>query len=159
MTDKPGLSRVAGASVDEQQMAQIREILFGEQGRQTAQRIGRLEARVGEQEQALRRLVEERLAALSGTLEALRADLGSEGERHRAALDGLETSLRALLDGYDRRLAMLDSDLQDSRQQLEQSIAQHAEALGSLQQTGIGRAQLADILETLARQLRAPTAT
>jgi chromosome segregation ATPase len=159
MTDKPGFSRVGSASVDEQQMAQIREILFGEQSRQTAQQIGRLEARLGEQDQALHRVIEERVAALSGALDALRADLGSQGERQQAALDGLERTLRSLLDGFDKRLAMLDSDLQDSRRHLEQSVAQQAEALDRLQQTGIGRAQLADMLETLARQLRSPTVT
>ena len=158
MADKPGFSPLGNASVDEQQMAQIRDILFGEQSRQTAQQIDRLEARLGEQDQGLRRLLEERSVALSASLDALRADLGSQGERQQAALDGVDTAMRTLLEAFDRRLTLLDSDLQDNSQRMERSIAQQADALEKLQQSGIGRAQLADLLETLARQLRGSTA-
>ena len=57
MGDKIGFGRVSSTSADEQNLAQIREILFGEQERQTATRIGRIETRVSEQETALRELL------------------------------------------------------------------------------------------------------
>lgn len=135
-------------------MAQIREILFGEQHRQTAQDLARLEAHLGEQERNLRGLLEDRIAAVSGAVDALRGELGTQGERQQAALDSVEGALQLLLDKLDQRLTLLDSDLQDGHHRLEQSIGEQAAALERLRQSGVGRAQLADLLEALARQLR-----
>lgn len=143
MEDKPGIRQVGtAASVDEQNMAQIREILFGEQNRRTSHALNRLD---------------ERFAALSAAMDALRSDLRTEGERRQAALDGVESALRALLEKFDQRLTLLDSDLQDDRHRLGQSIAEQTAALDRLQQGSVGRAQLADLLESLVGQLRDPT--
>lgn len=159
MSDKPGISPVGGASVDEQQMAQIREILFGDYSRETAQRIARLEARIAEQDTAWRALLEERIAAVTGAVKGLKGELGLESERQQAALDGLEAALHALLDKLDQRLTLLDSDLQDGNHRLEQSIGEQADSLERLRRHSVDGAELAGMLEALARQLRDPAST
>ena len=72
-------------------MAQIREILFGEQERQTASRIGRIETRVSEQEAALRELLEQRI---DKAMAALRQEIETRNGKQQAALDGLELARR-----------------------------------------------------------------
>lgn len=158
MPDTPGSRRVSANPADEQSLAQIREILFGEQARQTSQQLTQLETHLGEQERALRTLLDQRIAAVSEAVEALRGDLGDQDERQVAALIGVEGALHALLDSLDNRLTLLDSDLQDSHQRLEGAVADQATALHSLQQTGLGRGQLADMLESIVRQLRGQSA-
>ncbi len=144
MGDKIGFGRVSSSSADEQSMAQIREILFGEQNRQTATRIGHLETRLGEQESTLRELVERRV---DKAVAALRKELETGNSQQQAALDRLEQTLRALLGKTEERITLLDSDLQDHAHGLAQSLER-------LRQDQVDRAQLAEMFETLARQLR-----
>ena len=155
MSNETSFRRSSGASPDEQSMAQIREILFGEHSRQTASQIAGIETQLGEQQQALRHLLDERLES---AMAALRADLDKQATRQQAALDGLDNALRALLARADERLTLLDSDLQDSQHAVRQTLDQQAMAIEQLEQRHIGRTELASLLETVARQLREPDA-
>lgn len=157
MAEKPGLNRVSQGSADEQSMAQIREILFGEQSRQTEQQFAHLEARLGEQEQALKTLLDQRIDELGEQLHRLRGDLDGQEQRQGAALDDLHTTLSALLNRLDERLNVLDSDQQDARHVQQQAAADQTAALEGLERRSIGRAQLADLLEAMAGELRRPS--
>jgi hypothetical protein len=153
MGDKIGFSRVSSESADEQNMAQIREILFGEHNRQTANRIDRIESRLNEQDAALRELLDQRIdKALAG----LRRELETQAKQQLAAVDGLDGTLRTLLAKADERINLLDSDLQDTAHRLGQSLAEHSHALDRLQQDNTDRSQLAELFEALAHQLRSP---
>ncbi len=154
MSDKPGFNRVSQVSADEQSMTQIREILFGEQARHTEQQFDRLDARLAEQEGALKALLDERIDQLSQGLQRLRDDLDAQDGRQAAALDELNTTLGALLSRLDERLTLLDSDQQDARHRQEQDARDQAAALDALQQRSVGRARLADLLEAMAGELR-----
>jgi hypothetical protein len=157
MAEKPGFNRVSQGSADEHSMAQIREILFGEQSRQTEQQFARLEARLGEQEQALKTLLDQRIDELGEQLHRLRDDLDGQEQRQGAALDDLHTTLSALLNRLDERLSVLDSDQQDARHVQQQAAADQAAALEGVERRSIGRAQLADLLEAMAGELRRPS--
>ncbi len=151
MTENTGITRVRADAADESSMQQIREILFGEQRRLTAEHLARIESRLSEQDAALRGLLEERIGS---AVQGLQETLASEGERQRAALGDLDQALRSLLLDLEQRLRKVDDDLQDSHDHLRQSLAARDEALEALQQHGVSRTQLADALESLARQLR-----
>ena len=151
MGDKIGFSRVSSTSADEQHMAQIREILFGEQNRQTENRIGRVESRLSEQDAALRELLDQRI---DKALSTLRREFETRDKQQTAARDDLDGLLRALLTKADERITLLDSDLQDNMHQLNQVLAEQSQALEHLQHDKFDRAQLAELFETLARQLR-----
>ena len=151
MGDKIGFGRVSSSSADEQNMAQIREILFGEQERQTATRISRIETRMSEQEAALRELLEQRI---DKAMAALRQEIETRNGEQQAALDSLDKELRKIVDKTDARLSLLDSDLQDAEQRLGESVKQHSQALEGLEQKQVNRAQLAELFESVARQLR-----
>lgn len=156
MSDKPGVRPLQGNPADEQQMEQIREILFGEQQRDTERRIASLANRIGEQDDALRRLIDERIGA---ALDALRGELGEQADSQRRGLDGLETALHALLGKTEERLNLLDSDLQDTAQNLRNSISEQAAAHDALAAGSVQRAQLATLLEQMAAQLRSGSDT
>jgi len=154
MGDKIGFSRVGSESADEQNMAQIREILFGEHNRQTANRIDRIESRLNEQDAAFRELLDQRIdKALAG----LRRELETQGKQQQAALDGLDGTLRMLLGKTDERITLLDSDLQDTAHRLGQSLTEYSQSLDRLQQDNADRSQLAALFEGLASQLRSPS--
>ena len=154
MAEKPGFNRVSQESADGHSMAQIREILFGEHSRHTEQQFARLEARLGEQEQALKTLLDRRIDELGNDLRRLRDDLDGQDRRQGSALDELHTTLSALLNRLDERLTVLDSDQQDARHAQQQAAADQAAALEGVEQRSIGRAQLADMLEAMAGELR-----
>ena len=154
MAEKPGFNRVSQESADEHSMAQIREILFGEHSRHTEQQFARLEARLGEQEQALKTLLDQRITALGENLRQLRDELDGQDRRQGAALDDLHATLSALLNRLDERLTILDSDQQDARHVQQQAAADQTAALEGLEQRSIGRTQLADLLEAMAGELR-----
>ncbi len=154
MVEKSGFNRVSQESADERSMAQIREILFGEQSRHNEQQFARLEARLGEQEQALKNLLDQRIDDLSQNLQQLRDELDGQDQRQGAALDELHTTLSGLLNRLDERLTVLDSDQQDARHLQQQTAADQAAALESLERRNIGRTQLADLLEAMAGELR-----
>ena len=115
MADKPGIHPLNHSHADEQQMQQIREILFGEQQRLTDAQLSRLETRLGEQSDQLRELFESRLAQ---ALETLRHEMDVHANRQQTALDSLDNALRALLGKTDERITLLDSDLQDADHRL-----------------------------------------
>lgn len=154
MNDKPGTSRVPSVDSEDQSMAQIREILFGEQSRHTEQQFAQLETRLDEQSERLQRLLEQRVNELARNLDALRADAEVRDQRQGAALDGLDTALRALLGRLDDRLTMLDSDQHENNQRLQQTATAHAAAIEQLNNDSVGREQLAALLEAMASQLR-----
>ncbi|MGB5201731.1 MAG: hypothetical protein WBN68_02940 [Sedimenticolaceae bacterium] len=151
MTENTGITRMRADAADESSMQQIREILFGEHRRLTAEHLARIESRVSEQDAALRRLLEERIG---GAVQGLQEILASEGQRQRAALGDLDQTLRSLLLDLEQHLRKVDDGLQDNHDHLRQSLAARDEALDALQQQSVSRAQLADVLEMLARQLR-----
>lgn len=154
MSDKPGVSRVSTTSADEQSMAQIREILFGEQTRQTEAHFSRLEVRLSEQERSLKALLDERVGKLTDNLAQLRYELGEQDQRQHSALDELNGTLSALLDKLDERLVLLDSDQQDTKHEQQRAVAEQRAALHDLEQCHIGRQQLAELLESMAGELR-----
>jgi regulator of replication initiation timing len=154
MSDKPGFSRVSNTSADEQSMAQIREILFGEQSRQTEQHFSRLEVRLNEQERSLKALLDERVGKLTDDLEQLRNQLGEQDQRQHSALDELNGTLSVLLGKLDERLVLLDSDQQDAKQDQQRAVTEQRDALHDLEQRSMGRQQLAELLEAMAGELR-----
>ena len=85
---------------------------------------------------------------------ALRQEIETRNGKQQAALDGLEKELRERSAKTDERLSLLDSDLQDAEHRLGESIKQHTEALDRLEQQQVDRAQLAELFESVARQLR-----
>lgn len=155
MADKIGFSRVSSASADEQNLAQIREILMGEQNRQTASRLRQIESRLGEQEAALSELLDKRI---DKAIKQLREELQAESKRQASDLEGRETSLRALMVKTEERLTLLDSDLQDAGHRVDQTLAEHARSLSQLRQDDVSRSQLATLFESIAQQLRKPAA-
>lgn len=144
MAEKPGFRHISSASADEQQMAQIREILFGEQNRRTEGDLKSLGERLDTLDRALRELLDSRITQLS---EGFHRELEKQGLRHQASIDGLDNALRGLLRGLDEKIDLVDSDLQDAQHKLKQAIDDHATA-------SVRRAQLADLLEQFAGQLR-----
>jgi chromosome segregation ATPase len=138
-------------------MAQIREILFGEQNRATIQQIERLESRLDDQETTLRRLLEERVSELRETSEALRRHVETADQRQQAALGELGEELRGLLKTLEERLGLLDNDLQDTAQQLRQQDSERGSALDRLKRDSVDNGRLAELLESLAGQLRRPS--
>jgi len=153
MADKTGFRHISSTSTDEQNLAQIREILFGEHSRNTADHLARIESRLREQDAALRELLDERVAK---TMLTLQGQLETQRTQQQKALDGLDSALRVLLDQVGERLTLLDSDLQDASHRLGQSLAEQESALNRLQRDSAQRSQLADLLETLVHQLREP---
>lgn len=149
--EKLGFGRVKNGSADEKDMAQIREILFGEQNRQSANRMARIESMLSAQDSALRELLESRI---NRAVKELLDELGSLGRHQATELDAVDAELRAMLKKTDERLTSLDSDLQDARHQADQSLAEHTRSLDQLRQDSIERTQLAALLESLAQQLR-----
>lgn len=85
---------------------------------------------------------------------ALRQEIETRNGRQQAALDGLEKELHERSAKTDERLSLRDSDLQDTEHRLGESIKQHTEALGRLEQQQVDRTQLAELFESVARQLR-----
>jgi chromosome segregation ATPase len=155
MGDETVFRQVRSETANEHDLAQIREILFGEQRRQTEQQIAHIETRLREQDETLRRLLDERIQQ---ALDTARRDLDARATKQQTALDALDNALRALLQQTDDRLSVLDSDLQHSNHRLERSVAEQRGALERLQQDSAQRTQLAELLEDLARQLRTPPA-
>ena len=154
MSDKPGFSRVSTTTADEQSMAQIREILFGEQTRQTDEHLSRLDARLNEQELALKALLDERVGKLTDNLAQLRDELGEQDRRQHSALEELNGTLSTLLRKLDERLVLLDSDQQDAKQDQQRAVTEQRDALHDLEQRSMGRQQLAELLEAMAGELR-----
>jgi hypothetical protein len=151
MTGKLGFGGVGNSSADEQQMAQIREILFGEQTRQANNRMARIESLLSAQDTALRELLDIRIGRAT---KELREELGNQGKRQSTELDAVDAELRALLHSTDERLMLLDSDLQNARHQADRSLDEHARSLDRLRQDGVDRSQLAELFEGIAQQLR-----
>lgn len=152
MEDKSGHRPLRSDNADEQQMEQIREILFGEQQRQTDAALSRLESRLGEQVEQLRGLLDSRLVQAQ---EALRGEIDTHARRQQTALDSLDNALRALLDKTGDRITMLDSDLQDAGQRLSRMLEEQQAAHAALAHGSVSRDVLAELLEDMARRLRA----
>lgn len=153
MSNETIFRHASEANDDGQSMAQIREILFGEHGRQTAAQIAKLAAEFDEREQTLQQRLDKQI---EGAIAALRADLDKQGLRQQTALDGLDNALRALLTQTDERLALLDSDQQESHHALRQAIDQQGATMEQLERQNIARTELAELLEGIAQQLRKP---
>jgi uncharacterized protein YicC (UPF0701 family) len=151
MTEDTRITRIRADSADESSLQQIREILFGEDRRLTAEHLARIESRLNEQDAALRRLLQERIGS---AVQGLQETLVREGERQRAALGDLDQALRSQLLDLEQRLRRVDEDRQDGHDHLRQSLAARDETLDALQQQSVSRMQLADVLESLAQQLR-----
>jgi hypothetical protein len=136
---------------DDQQMAQIREILFGAESRRVSERLDQIERRLEQQVSALEAATDRRLTQ---TREQLHADIDKQGLRHQAALDGLDNALRALVQGLDDKLSLVDSDLQDLAQRQRQAMEQQLEEQRELARRSVSRAELAGLLEQFAGLLR-----
>lgn len=156
MADEPGIRRVGSGASDVQQMAQIRELLFGEQQRRTGDHLARLDARIAEQDTALRALLDERVAELTRLADALRDGLAQQQRNQQAGLDAVESTLRSLLTQLDERVTLLDGDLHATAARLGDSLDRQAAAQEHLARASVDRAQLADLLEGVARHLRTP---
>ena len=115
---------------DEQSLAQIREILLKDDRRHTAQLVASIEARLAEQDDALRQLLDQRI---TDALEDLRGEIDHRAQHQQTALQGLDDALR-------------------------QALAEQAAALGRLADDKVDRMQLAALLEAMAKQLRDSTA-
>jgi len=151
MAEKIGFDRVGGSSTEEQDLGQIREILFGDQHRQTTGRLARIEARLGEQESILRDLIG---AQIDKAVQQLRDELGHQEQRQASALDDIETALRTELQKTAERLALLDSDIQDTGHQTTEALAGLTRSLERLRHDSVDRDGLATVFEGLAQQLR-----
>jgi hypothetical protein len=151
MAEKIGIGRVSSAPADEEDMARIREILFGDQTRESSNRMARIESLLSAQDTALRELLDMRIARAT---KELHDELSNRDRRQAAALDALDAEFRARSQANDERLTLLDGELQDARHQVEQSLGEVAGSLNNLQQDNIDRAQLAEMFEGLAQHLR-----
>jgi hypothetical protein len=151
MAEKPGFKHIGSASADEQQMAQIREILFGEQQRRISEQLAAIERRLEEQLADMRTLLDQRVNQVR---DQLHQDIDKQGMRQQAALDGLDNALRALLQGLDDKITLIDSDLQDAEQRQRQALADQAAEHERLQQDSVSRRHIAELLEQMARTLR-----
>lgn len=156
MAEKPGFRHIGSASADEQQMAQIREILFGEQQRRIADQLGHIEHRLEEQLGELRTLLDQRV---NQARDQLQQDLDKQAMRQQLALDGLDNALRALLQGLDDKIMLVDSDLQDADQRHRQALAEQVAEHERLQQDSVSRRHIAELLEQMARTLRGDSAS
>ncbi|MCB1800605.1 MAG: hypothetical protein KDI82_02850 [Gammaproteobacteria bacterium] len=154
MSDKSAIDRVTPLSGEQQSMAQIREILFGEQVRQTEQHFARLETQLEEQQRTLRTLLDGQIDRLGGQIDQLRTALENQEQSQGRALEELNGSLSTLLARLDERLTLLDSDHQDSVHKQQQAAAQQQSTIERLQRDTAERAQLAGLLENMAAQLR-----
>ena len=154
MSDKSGGSRASAESTGQQSMAQIREILFGEQVRHTEQQFARLDARLEEQHNVLRAMLDEQIGRLGNELAQLRDGLDAQDRRQDLALQELNGSLSDLLRRLDERLTLLDSDHQDTVQRQQRAEAEQAAELQRVAQQSAERAQLAELLEQMAARLR-----
>ncbi len=159
MADTPELTRIGSAAAEDKDLAQIREILFGEQGRRIGERLATLDARLGQHESELRSALDEQRSGFERAFAELEERLHAQQVSQQAALDGLEATLRGLLEQADGRLTRLDSDLQDATHRLLQSLEQQAAEQERLQQASLGREQLAELLEGMARRLRTSSDT
>lgn len=130
MTDQTRQRQLQPKDDDEQSLAQIREILLKDDRRHTAQLVESIEARLDEQDNALRKLLDQRI---NDALEDLRGEIDQTVQRQQTALDGLDNALR-------------------------QTLGEQAAALGRLADDKVDRTQLAALLETMAKQLRDSTA-
>ena len=122
MSDKSGVSRASAESTEQQSMAQIREILFGEKVRHTEQQFARLDARLEEQHNVLRAMLDEQIGRLGNELTQLRNGLDAQDRRQDLALQELNGSLSDLLRRLDERLTLLDSDHQDTVQRQQRAV-------------------------------------
>jgi len=156
MAEKPGFKHIGSASADEQQMAQIREILFGEQQRRISEQLDGIERRFEEQLADIRALLDQRV---NQARDQLHQDLDKQGMRQQAALDGLDNALRAQLQGLDDKIMLVDSDLQEADQRNRQALADQAAEHDRLQQSSASRQHIAELLEQMARTLRGDNAS
>ena len=153
MNDRQGLGEPLIDS-DERRMAQIRELLFGEQARDTERRLAELTARIEAQDAALRTALHEQEARSQTALAALRAPLDEETAQRRLAVDELDRSLRRELEHLQDGLVRLDSDIREAGTRFDQGLVEQAQALQRLEASTASRERLAGLLEALARELR-----
>ena len=154
MPDKHGLDRANPATSEEHSMAQIRELLFGEQSRATDRHFARIEARLEEQQKALHEALDRQIARIGDEVENLRTAMQQQGAGQDDALQQLNASLSAVLQRLDERVTLLDSDQQDHVHRQQQAAEQQANELARVEQASADRAQLAELLEGMASQLR-----
>ena len=150
MVDKSEIRQI-GTGGDAQQMAQIREILFGDQNRRFSEQLNGLEKAFEQQQASLREAFDQQLRQ---AIERLQADLEKQAMRQQAGVDGLDNALRAMIRELDDKITLVDSDLQDSDQRHAASAAQQQTALDGLRQSSVDRMALAELLEQVARSLR-----
>lgn len=129
MTDQIKKRQMQANADDDQSLGQIREILLKDDRRQTSQQIASIEARLDDQDIALRQLLEQRI---NQALEDLRGEIDTLGLRQQDALDGLDNVI-------------------------SQTLKEQAAALGRLASDKVDRTQLATLLEAMAQQLRDST--
>lgn len=129
MTDQIKKRQMQANADDDQSLGQIREILLKDDRRQTSQQIASIEARLDDQDIALRQLLDQRI---NQALEDLRGEIDTLGLRQQDALDGLDNVI-------------------------SQTLKEQAAALGRLASDKVDRTQLATLLEAMAQQLRDST--
>lgn len=129
MTDQIKKRQMQATADDDQSLGQIREILLKDDRRQTSQQIASIEARLDDQDIALRQLLDQRI---NQALEDLRGEIDTLGLRQQDALDGLDNVI-------------------------SQTLKEQAAALGRLASDKVDRTQLATLLEAMAQQLRDST--
>ena len=121
MNDRQGLGEQPADS-DERRMAQIRELLFGEQVRDSERRLSELAARIEAQDAALHSTLRDQEARSQTALAALQASLADESAQRRLATHELERSLRRELEQLQEGLVRLDSDIREASARDRKSV-------------------------------------
>lgn len=129
-------------------MAQVRELLFGEHLRLIEDRFKQLEQQVTQQFESLRDDFLNQIAQESNTrdqeLNTLDEQLKQQSQDQENRTSALEDDIRALLQAMNSDLQNLIEAVQKQQQQDQDQLQQHK----------VGREQLADLLSGLANQLR-----
>ncbi|MCG8464929.1 MAG: hypothetical protein MI750_08770 [Xanthomonadales bacterium] len=133
-------------------MNQVRELLFGESYRQLDQRIAQLEANVNERFQQLEDQFQRQLQNEHDSREQAIAEL--ERRLQQQAQDH-ENRISAVEDDFRSALAAMDKDLRDVIDNLDQ---RHQQRQDQLTRDKVSRGQLADLLTGLADTIRPPVA-
>ncbi len=136
-------------------LEQIRSILFGAQVQSLEQKLLNLEQRLQTGADQMNQALHERIAALESQLTRR---LQQEAEERQIADNSLQGNLDAAVDHLEERLASqvkeLRGDLKDLGKRLDQLGTHLQNAIDELRSNKADRKTLADLLASLADQLR-----
>ena len=128
-------SRGGDSSVPSTDLDKVRDILFGAQMREQAERLGRMQATMVKEIAELRTQTEERLTSLETTIREELAALGTrlerEADERQADKLGLGTDIEKLGDDLGATIRTLSEQTEQSTGELSGRLSREAESLRS----------------------------